>query len=245
VPALRGLYAVWEWLVVIPVLAVATAVFGTLAFLLAVVGLGRVGNAMGIAWSRAMALVTPMIVRVRGRENAAPGQSYVIVANHQSQYDIFALYGFLGLPFRWVMKAELRKVPFLGPSCYRLGHVFIDRRNRDAAWASIRSARERLRGGTSILFFPEGTRSPDGALLPFKSGAFRLAVEMGLPVLPVTLRGTRDVLPPRTLALFPGRAELRVHPPIAIPEGLDEAAAAAELSTRARAAIEAGLTASD
>lgn len=240
VAALRGAYAVWEWLVVIPLLAVATAFFGSMATILAFVGLQRAGWYQGVLWSRVMALATPMRVRVRGRENAQPGQSYVVVANHQSQYDIFALYGFLGLDFRWVMKAELRKVPFLGPACYRLGHVFIDRSDRAAAWASIDAARERLRGGASILFFPEGTRSPDGRLLPFKNGAFRLAVDMGLPVLPVTLRGTRDVLPPRSMALFPGRAEIVIHPPIAPPPP-DDRTGVARLSDEARAVIERGL----
>lgn len=245
VRALRLLYAVWQWILVMPLLAVATAFFGSVALVLGLLRLPRAGSFLGgVLWARLMAAVTPMFVRVRGRENARPGQSYVIVANHQSQYDIFALYGFLGIDFRWVMKAELRKVPFLGAGCYHLGHVFIDRTDRDAAWASIRAARARLREGTGILFFPEGTRSPDGRLLPFKSGAFRLAAELGLPVLPVTLRGTRHILPPRSLALFPGRAELIIHPPIEAPASADPEAVTA-LAARAREVMAGPLAVED
>ena len=238
---LVALYSVWTYLVYLPFLAVSTAFFGTLAFLLAVARMPRIGNTMGVLWARANGFVAPMFVRVRGRENAVPGQSYVIVANHQSQFDIFALYGWLGRPFRWVMKSELRGVPFLGVSCYHLGHVFVDRSDKGAAWASIDAARDRIKGGLSIAFFPEGTRSDDGALLPFKNGAFRFAVDLGLPVLPVTLRGTRDALPNRTLAVFPGRADLIIHPPIPAPSSEDPDAIA-KLAERARAAIESGLS---
>jgi 1-acyl-sn-glycerol-3-phosphate acyltransferase len=138
----------------------------------------------------------------------------VVVANHQSQLDILVIYGWLDLDFRWVMKQELRKVPFLGIACEKLGHVFIDRSDRLAAISAINQARERISGGTSIFFFPEGTRSRDGNMLPFKKGAFRMAAELQLPILPVSIKGTYQMLPPDTMRMKPGRARMVIHPPI-------------------------------
>jgi 1-acyl-sn-glycerol-3-phosphate acyltransferase len=99
-------------------------------------------------------------------------------------------------------------------SCEKLGHIFIDRGDRHAAIRSINAAKKKITGGTSVLFFPEGTRSRSGRLGPFKKGAFKMALDLGLPILPVTIRGTRAILPPDTLDIFPGRAELIIHSPI-------------------------------
>ena len=158
-----------------------------------------------------------MRVEVHGRHHLLPGQSYVIVANHLSQFDIFVLYGYLGVDFRWVMKHELRKIPVIGICCEKLGHVFINRDNTEAAIASLNEARARLANGASVLFFPEGTRSRDGQLKSFKKGAFKMAQDLHMPVLPVTLSGTFDILPAGTLRLHPGAtARLILHPPLTV-----------------------------
>jgi len=236
---LLGLYQVYKWLVFMPFLAVTTTVFGTMATILAILFGGKVASIMGVIWSRLNSFITPMFVRVIGREKIDENQSYVIVANHQSQFDIFVVYGWMPVDFRWVMKIQLRKVPFLGYSCYRIGHVFIDRSHPDRAKATINEAKDRIRGGTSIMFFPEGTRSMDGNLIEFKKGAFKFALDMGLPVLPVTIVGTRNVLPSKSMKLFPGRAKLVIHDPIDIgaytEENMDE------LIMTARRRIEKGL----
>jgi 1-acyl-sn-glycerol-3-phosphate acyltransferase len=140
----------------------------------------------------------------------------VIVSNHQSFYDIFVLYGWIGIDFKWVMKASLRKVPFLGPACEKIEHIYIDRSNPAAAIESINMAKKRIVNGTSVIFFPEGTRSKTGELSPFKKGAFRFALDMDLPLLPITITGTKDILPAKTLDLFPGKAEMIIHPPMSI-----------------------------
>ncbi|HSO21242.1 MAG TPA: lysophospholipid acyltransferase family protein, partial [Desulfosarcina sp.] len=139
-----------------------------------------------------------------------------IVSNHQSHFDIFVLYGWLDIDFKWVMKQELRKVPVIGIACERLGHIYVDRSNREAALASINAAKQRIVDGTSVLFFPEGTRSRDNRMRPFKKGAFRMALDLQLPILPITIQGTRDILPSDTLDLFPGRVTMTIHPPIAV-----------------------------
>jgi len=233
-----GALAYWLYLVLVfaPVLGLSTMVFGVLSVVLTFVLPPRtVGRLCGRSWARINAFMTPMRVAVEGRENLDPGRSYVIVSNHQSHYDVFVLYGWLDTDFRWVMKAELRRVPFLGAACARLGHVYIDRSDRQAALASLQAARDRITGGTSILFFPEGTRSRDGSLREFKKGAFRMALDLGLPILPLTVSGTRHILPPDTLDLRPGSARLVIHPPVPV-DGLGPEDAEA-LAARVRRVI--------
>lgn len=208
-------YQPYKWLVFGPLLVLSTLILGILTVLLApLLGPRTVSRAFGQTWARLNGFITPMIVTVKGRENINPAQSYVIVCNHQSQYDIFVLYGWLGIDFRWVMKQELRKIPALGVACERIGHIFIDRSSHEKALASINAAKKQITGGTSVLFFPEGTRSSDGRLRPFKKGAFKMAADMGLPLLPVTIVGSRDILPNKTINLFPGWATMIIHPPI-------------------------------
>lgn len=194
---------------------------------------------MGVAWARFNSAITPMPVQVIGREKIDRQQSYVIVGNHQSLFDIFVIYGWMPVDFIWVMKAELRNSPFIGYFCDKIGHVFVDRANQEAALASINSVKERITNGTSIMFFPEGTWSNDGKLLNFKKGAFRLAVDLRLPVLPVTIINTRNILPGDSLGLFPGWAKLIIHDPIRI-EDYDKSNID-DLVIKAKDAVQKGL----
>ena len=233
-------YQPYKYLVVMPVLLLATAFFATLALALSLYTSVRTASRLaGVGWEKVMAWVTPMRVEVEGRENIDPHQSYVLVSNHQSQYDIFVLYGWLGVDFKWVMKQELRKVPGIGVACERLGHIFIDRSNHAAAITTLEAAKTKIVDGTSVIFFPEGTRSLDGRLLRFKRGAFRMALDLGLPVLPLTVTGTRDVLPAGTSDLMPGSARLIIHRPISI-EGVT-GKDCQELSDRVREVIASSL----
>jgi 1-acyl-sn-glycerol-3-phosphate acyltransferase len=214
---LRLLYRLYSVLVFAPVVGLATVLLGFATVpLVFVLRPRQVSWLTGRTWARVIALFTPMWVTVVGREHVDPSRSYVIVANHQSQYDIITLYGWLDIDFKWVMKQELRKIFALGVACERLGHIFIDRSDRQAALASIEAAKARLEPGSSVLFFAEGTRSRDGRLGPFKKGAFRFALDTGLPILPLTTLGTPAILPPRTLRLRPGRARLVIHPPVEV-----------------------------
>jgi len=218
---LRKLYKIYAWLVFAPILVLSTLFFGAATvILLFFLKPRQVATLCAKSWARINSYATPMLVTVVGRENVDPAQSYVIVSNHQSQFDIFVLYGWLDIDFKWVMKQELRKVPVIGIACDRLGHIYVDRSNREAALASINAAKQRIVDGTSVLFFPEGTRSRDKHMRPFKKGAFRMALDLQLPILPVTIKGTRDILPSDTLDLFPGRATMIIHPPIPI-DGYD------------------------
>ena len=209
------LYQPYKWLILAPVVFLSTLFFGNLALVLRLFVDARVASRWSaVPWARLNSWLTPMRVRVEGRDLVDPNQSYVLVSNHQSHYDVFVLYGWLGVDFKWVMKQELRRVPGLGAACERLGHIFIDRSNHQAALASLEAAKERIVDGTSVMFFPEGTRSPDGKLMSFKRGAFRMALDLGLPILPLTVIGTRDVLSPRSVDLMPGSVLLLIHPSI-------------------------------
>jgi len=212
-------YQLWKYLVVGPVGCVATLLGSTAVLvLIPFVNPSTLSRVVAGTWARTVAGLIPMPVTVLGRENVDPEQSYVVVSNHQSLSDILVLYGWLGIDFRWVMKQELRSIPGLGAACEKLGHIYIDRSNHQAAITSINAAKDRITGGTSVLFFPEGTRSFDGRLKLFKKGAFRFALDAGLPILPVTVDGACDVLPARRYDLRPGRARLVIHPPVATGE---------------------------
>ena len=217
------LYQPYKFFVFAPVLALSTAINGTLALILLMFLKPRlVSKICGASWARINSFMTPMRVNVTGREHVDETQSYVIVSNHLSHYDIFVLYGWIGIDFKWVMKASLIKIPFLGPACDKLEHIFIDRSDTQAALKSINEAKKRIVNGTSVLFFPEGTRNGSGKMLPFKKGAFKMALDLGLPLLPVTIVGTEKILPKGTINLLPGEVEMKIHSPIST-EGIDSA----------------------
>lgn len=208
-------YQLYVWLILMPLGGILTLLFSTLVVIFSILVSPRfAGRVIASTWGRTLAWLTPIGVTVEGGENAQTGRSYVVVCNHQSAVDILVVYGWLKLDLKWVIKKELRKVPGIGIGCEKVGHIFIERNNSDQARQAIAEALDRLDHGIGILFFTEGTRSPDGKLLPFKKGAFRTAIEQQLPVLPVTLVGTRDILPPKSLKPFPGRARLVIHPAI-------------------------------
>lgn len=233
------IYQPYKWLFVVPFLIVSTVIIGILTILTAVIFNPVAGGKFAVLWAKLNSYFTPMSVNVKGHENIDPEQSYVIVANHLSMYDIYVLYGWLGIDFRWVMKQELRKVPVIGLVCKTLEHIYIDRSSSEKAIESINRAKEKICNGTSIVFFPEGTRSPDARLQKFKKGAFKLAVDLDLPVLPVTINNTHKVLGKGTLNLMPGTAELIIHEPIDTSD-YDETTLA-DLVKKSRKVVKSGL----
>jgi 1-acyl-sn-glycerol-3-phosphate acyltransferase len=232
-------YQVYKYLVFFPLLGFSTTVLFIIIFIFLFTSSQRFTQIAGIAWARFNSFITPMFVKVLGEENIDRDRSYVVVANHQSLYDIFAIYGWLPVDFRWVMKIELRYVPILGYYCYKAGHVYIDRSDRKSAIDSINAAKGKITGGTSIVFFPEGTRSMTGDLIEFKKGAFRFAIDIKLPILPVTIVGTRNILPAGTIGLFPGRATMILNKPIDV-AGYSEATLQ-DLISRVKQIIQDGL----
>lgn len=146
-------------------------------------------------WSRSMCRLMFLPVSVSGLENIKPGQSYVFVSNHQSMYDVWVIYGWLPVIFKWLMKAELRRVPFVGIACKAAGHIFVERKNARASMESIQLIEKQLVNGVCTVIFPEGTRTKDGSLSRFKRGAFQIALDLSLPIIPISLSGCYDVMP--------------------------------------------------
>ena len=147
----------------------------------------------------------------------------MVVSNHQSHYDPLVICGWSGLDIRWVMKRELRKIPIFGYACEKGGEfIVIDRKNIDSAIASMKAAADRIKNGTSVLFFAEGTRSISGKLGDFKKGAFRMAQELKLPILPISVVNTEKILRAKSLKLFPGTADLVIHKPVDIAKYKDQ-----------------------
>ena len=161
----------------------------------------RVGNAAfwsyypGKLWSQAMIRLLFLPVKVEGRENMDPQQSYIFIPNHQGAFDIFLIYGHLNRNFKWMMKQQLEKIPFVGYACKKSHQIFVDKRGPSKIRKTYENAREILKEGYSVTVFPEGARSFTGHMAHFRKGAFALADELQLPVVPLTINGSFDILP--------------------------------------------------
>ncbi len=209
------LYRIYQLFIMAPVLLVATIITATLSILSAVVGAGRWGGYFFPHWwARLFCVMTLVKVEVRGRENVRSGTSYMFVANHQGAYDIFSIYGYLNHQFRWMMKKSLEKIPLVGYSCKVTGHIMVDNSSPSATRQTMERAEQQLRGGMSLVVFPEGARTWDGHMRRFKRGAYMLAMEFGLPVVPISIDGAFDVMPRFKKIPHWGKITLTIHKPI-------------------------------
>ena len=235
------LYQVYAWLIFFPLGFLLTLVCGWTTVLVASIWSPRVASRYIAAnWARMMCLLTPVWGTVEGAENADPLKTYVVVCNHQSQYDIFLVYGWLKLDLKWVLKAEMRKIPGLGIGCEKAGHIYVDRSNPELARKAVRDALDSVGDGVGVLFFPEGTRSLTGKMGSFKKGAFRVAISQKLPILPVSLIGTRDIQRAKSLIIFPGKMHMVIHPAIEV-TGSEDAEDMLDLMEKSRQVIDSAL----
>ncbi|HAO20639.1 MAG TPA: 1-acyl-sn-glycerol-3-phosphate acyltransferase [Desulfobacteraceae bacterium] len=175
---------------------------------------GNLAHKVANLWAKALLLVSGIRVKVIGKSNLDPSRAYVYMCNHQSNADIPVLMGCLNVQFRWLAKAELFRIPLFGYAMKRTGAVSIDRSDSRSGLRSFKQAAKTIRDGTSVVIFPEGTRSMDGNISPFKRGGFMLAIEAGVPIVPLILHGTRAVMPKKHLAITPGDVVLEIRPPI-------------------------------
>ena len=214
---MKFLYRLYQLLIFFPLFVVVTIFVALLTSLGCMVGLSRWFAFLPTrfwGWFTIRFLFLP--VKVEGREHLQPGQSYIFAANHQGAFDIFLLSGFLHREFKWMMKSSLRKVPFVGMACEKAGYIFVDKSSRKAVAKTMDDARQRLVGGTSLAVFPEGARTFSGHMGIFRRGAFQLADELQLPVVPITIDGCFDVMPRTKDFHFAQWHPLRlvIHPPI-------------------------------
>ncbi|HEU0299568.1 MAG TPA: lysophospholipid acyltransferase family protein [Longimicrobium sp.] len=195
---------------------VATIVYGGSAVVLALFG---VRGHIFVMWSRQWARISLWASGSRavphGMEHIVPGEPFILVANHLSWFDVFAIAKLLRVDFHFVAKKELEKVPIFGLAWRVAGHISIDRSNRERAVQSLRRAGEQMREQKSVVvIFAEGTRSRTGRLQPFKKGAFVLAHETGIPIIPTVVTGSFDIMRPDTFLVRPATIHVYFEPPV-------------------------------
>lgn len=165
-------------------------------------------------WSWPVSKFMGLTFSIKGTEKIVPGTSYIITPNHQSNADILALLMTLPVRFRWVVKKELLRIPLFGSAIRGTGAISLDRKDREGSVRRLKEGTSKLGGGWSVLIYPEGTRSSDGRLQPLKKGAFMMAVQTGIPILPVTCNGAFKVMPKNTLVIKAGHITVTIGDPI-------------------------------
>jgi 1-acyl-sn-glycerol-3-phosphate acyltransferase len=233
----------WHWwrtvFYLIPAISIYTIVLGTASLASSVFDRrGYFAHGCARTWSWLILATTGVSVDVRGLSRLERGRTYVFISNHQSIYDIPVIFSALPYQLRIIAKESLGQFPFLGWHLRRTGHLLVDRRNPDRA-GILRRWKALVGEGLSLIVFPEGTRSADGRVGLFKAGSVLLAIEAQLPIVPVSVDGTRFVMHKGDLTTKPGHATLVVHSPIET-RGMDASGARA-LADRLRATVTAGL----
>jgi 1-acyl-sn-glycerol-3-phosphate acyltransferase len=184
-------------------------------------------------WAKIMVRLFLLPIKIEGRENLDPNQNYIFIANHQGSWDVFMMFGYIGRNFKWMIKDSLRKAPFIGRGCYDTGHIFVNR-SQPQKEVFVKAVRI-LRGGTSMGVFAEGTRTRTGRLGEFKKGAFVIADMTQVPVVPVAIEGSYDLLPPKAWFMNWTPLKMTIMKPIApIGKGKENVE---YLMTESRAAI--------
>jgi 1-acyl-sn-glycerol-3-phosphate acyltransferase len=214
---MKYLYDIYQLLIALPLAFLATIMIVPSIIVGCAIGNGHFwGYYPAHIWARIILWLLLIPVKVEGRENLDKKESYVFVANHQGAFDIFLIYGYLNRNFKWMMKHQLRQIPLIGYACEKSHQIFVDKRGPKKIKATYDKARETLKGGTSVTVFPEGSRSFTGHMGEFKRGAFALADELQLPVVPLTINGSFNIMPRMRDMKFVRwhRLSLTIHQPI-------------------------------
>lgn len=213
----KVLWGIYQYLIAFPILLVITILTAILTIIITPFGANTVVAYFPARfWSRAICALLFVKVEISGLEHIDKKQSCVFVCNHQSMFDVFVIYGWLPVFFKWVMKAELRRIPFVGKACEAAGHIFLNRSNPKAIQRSLEKAEKQLKNGVSVVIFPEGTRTYDGSVKKFKRGAFMIATDLKLPVIPITIDGAFERLKRNSAYVHPGIIRVTVHPAVQI-----------------------------
>ena len=212
---LKKLSYVRSLFITAPLIFLYTAVMGSISVASSLVDpRGRMQHACSRIWAKMILCTSRVRVQVSGAEHVKAGRPYVLCANHQSHMDIPILLAGVPFQFRFAAKRELFRYPFLGWHLSRSGHVSINRENPHAAVKSLQVAAAGIASGTPVLIFPEGGTSRDGTIKPFKGGGFMLATRSNAELVPVTIRGSRSILPPKTYHIRGGTVEIVIGEPV-------------------------------
>lgn len=211
------IYRIYQFCIAAPLIILATVLTALITI---------IGSAIGGAhfwgywparyWSKFICWILFLRIEVQGMENVDKRTSYVFVANHQGSFDIFLIYAALGRNFKWMMKKELRKAPFIGKACDSARHIFVDNSTPRKTMETMQKAGDTLQNGTSLVVFPEGRRTFTGKMGTFKKGAYQLATHLNLPIVPMTINGSFEVLPRQKGIHFVKHRTLQliIHQPI-------------------------------
>lgn len=198
-------------------MTISTVVCGSISLLLAVVfRSGEPSHKVASFWAWTILKICQVGVEVEGEENLEPGRTYVLASNHQSLFDTPIIFAYLPISFRILYKKSLNRIPFLGWHIFMSGHIGVERDNPTKARASLEHAAERIRNGTSVAVFPEGTRSYDGVMRSFKKGSFRLAIKAGAPIVPMTIIDSHLVMKRGKVTVYPRTVMLVIDEPIPV-----------------------------
>ena len=212
---MKILYYIYQICIALPILLVLTILTAIVTIIGSLLGGAHFwGYYPGKIWSQLICLFLLIPVKIHGREKLHGKTSYIFVPNHQGSFDIFLIYGFIGRNFKWMMKKSLRKLPFVGKACESAGHIFVDRSGPKKVLETIRQAKDSLKDGVSLVVFPEGARTFTGHMGYFKKGAFQLADDLQLAVVPVTIDGSFEILPRTGKWIHRHRMILTIHDPI-------------------------------
>ena len=175
---------------------------------------GALVHGMSRFWAKTILFFSGVTVFLEGSEHIHDDETYVFMANHQSMFDILVLFAHLPVQYRWLAKKELFHIPLFGHAMGKVGHISIERSDRRSAHKSLVNAARKIAEGTSVVIFPEGSRSQDGILKPFKPGGFHLAVRSKRPIVPIVISGTRDVMQKGSMRIVPATVTIRIHSPV-------------------------------
>lgn len=193
---------------------VAIIIFGTATIVVSFFNKGNLPHIVARSWGQSILFASRIHVTVKGFSNIDPNKPYIFMPNHMSNFDIPVILAHLKVQFRWLAKAELFRVPLFGFAMKRAGYISIDRSNRKSAFESLARAAQIIRNGRSVVIFPEGTRSRDQSVKAFKKGGFVLAVESGVPIVPVVIHGTWRIMSKNGLMIRPGSVTMEILEPI-------------------------------
>jgi len=199
---------------------IATAFFAAMCIVISPFAAGGENTIHKIAslWGKTLLRISGVTVEVTGQENIPPNTPLIFMANHQSNFDILALLACIPVQFRWLSKKEVFYIPVMGHAMKRAGYISIDRENRTKAIRGLDEAAQKIKNGKAVMTFPEGTRSRDGKIRPFKKGMFYLAIKSGVPIIPLSIRGSRAIMPRKSLRIHPGKITMIIGKPIDVKE---------------------------
>lgn len=219
---LHPILIIYQLFIALPLLIIATFITALLSILFAFIAEKTPLIYLPAKyWSRLACYLFFIRVKVKNMDIVNKNESVIFVSNHQSMFDVWAIYGWLPTRFSWIMKKELGQIPLVGLACKKVGHIFMDRTNPAAAKRSLAAAEAQLKNGNCVVVFPEGTRSKTGKLGAFKKGAFILAEELKLPIIPIAIKGAYECYNTSNKWVRPGTIELVFHNRIEITETED------------------------